>query len=295
MTDRLARAMVRDHRLLAVACVATDTAKEARRRHGLGASSAALLGEGLCAGLLMASLQKEQDQHVNLQLGCDGPAGGFFVDAIPSGTVRGYVRHKEVSFPVSERFDTSMMLGKEGYLAVLREREGEFYRGVVALESRDLTLDLEHYFRQSEQTATTLQLECFSDGDEALGWVGGVLVQCLPDGDVSALERIRDRLRDGALADAIRAGHRTVHAVLEAVLGADELDLLADQDASFACPCSRQRVLRALGTVNPTELTAMIEEDGKADANCEFCGSQYLITGDELRALHAEVVGRKEA
>lgn len=242
----------------------------------------------------MAALQKD-DQHVNIQVGCDGPAGGLLIDASPAGTVRGYTRNTHVNFPITDRFETAPMLGREGYLAVMREREGEFYRGVVGLETGDLTLDLEHYYRQSEQTATTLQLESLSDGEEALGWVGGILVQCLPGGDVDELDRIRARLRNGALADAVRSGKRSVHAILEAILEQPNLELIADQDASFRCPCSHERVVRALGTVDPAELASMIAEDGQAEAGCEFCSSQYLVSGDELRAIHARATAQKDA
>lgn len=240
----------------------------------------------------MGALQKDK-QHVNVQVGCDGPAGGLLVDASPAGTVRGYIRNANVRFPMAERFETSPMLGHEGYLAVMREREGEFYRGVVALESGDLTLDLEHYFRQSEQTATTLQLECLADGEEALGWVGGILVQCLPGGDADELDRIRSRLRNGALADAVRSGKRTVHAILEAILEQKDIELIADQDVSFSCPCSHQRVVRALGTVDPAEIASMIAEDGQAEAGCEFCGNRYVVTGDELQGIYAGAIAAK--
>lgn len=295
MPDRIARAMVPGHRLLAVACVATDTARDARRRHDLADSSAAFLGKGLCAGLLLGALQKEETHHVNVQVGCDGPVGGLFVDALPTGQVRGYVREHSVSFPVAARFDDEVMLGREGYVAVLRERDGEFYRGVVDLEHRDLTLALEHYYRQSEQTATTLQLECLAEGEEVLGWVGGVLVQAMPDGDLEALEAVRQRLREGVVEQAVRAGRGSVHALFEALLGDAEIELLADQDAGFACPCSHERVTKALGTVEPDELTAMIEEDGKAEASCEFCGNQYLVTADELREIRSAALARRQA
>lgn len=284
--------MVADKHLLAVACVGTDTAREARKRHALADSSAALLGQALSAGLMMGALQKG-DQHVNVQIGCDGPAGGLLVDASPAGTVRGYIQNRHVRFPTTERFDTAPMLGREGYLAVIREREGEFYRGVVGIETGDLTLDLEHYYRQSEQTATTLQVECLAEGEETLGWVGGILVQCLPGGDVDELDRIRARLRQGALADAIRSGKRSVHAILEAILERTDLELLADQDAVFKCPCSHERVKRALGTVEPAELETMIAEDGQAEAGCEFCGNRYVVTGDELRAILAKRTAAK--
>lgn len=294
MSDRIARGLAPDQQLLAVACIATDTTHDARRRHALSASSAALLGETLCAGLLMAALQKG-DQRVNLQVGCEGPAGGVFVDAGAQGDVRGYIRNAHLNYAAEPRLDSARLIGQEGYLAVMRERNGEFYRGVVGLETGNLTLDLEHYYKQSEQTPTTLEVACFASGEEQVGWVGGVLVQCLPGGDEDALEQVRARLKNGALEHVVRTGEASAHALLKAALSDATFDLLADHDASFSCRCSHKRVVRALGTIEPSEIEAMIVEDGKAEATCEFCASRYLVTRDELHAILAEVVAKRAA
>jgi molecular chaperone Hsp33 len=285
MADRIVRAFIKSANLLMVSCVATDAAREARRRHGLASSSGLLLGEGLTAGLMLASLQKGDDTRINVQLECDGPARGFFIDADTAGRVRGYVKNKAVRFPPAPRFVAAPLLGKTGYVSVLRDVEGEFYRGSVGIETADLSRALETYFANSEQTDTTIQIEALASGGEELGWVGGLLVQRLPDGDEAALERIRRKLHQDALFTAVRGGAVTAHAVAEAILGADDLDLLADYEVQYACRCSRERVLRALSTLTNVDIMEMISEDGKASANCDFCGATYEITEAELREV----------
>lgn len=293
MSDHIVRALLPAHDLLVVACVATDTAREARRRHGLAPSSAAMLGESLAAGLLLAALQKGEGKRVNLQVQCDGPAQSLFVDASPAGDVRGYIRGKSVRFPPTPRFSSGSMLGRSGYLAVLRELDGEFYRGQVGLEEGSLTNALEHYFEQSEQTATTLQLEVFGDGSEELGWVGGMLVQRLPKGDEAKLEELRGVLRNGFIERAFSEGRVSAHQLVEALAG-EGTELLADHAASFACPCSRERVLRALGTLQNIDVVEMIAEDHGAEVDCDFCGAKYSISEDELRAVLEEIDKRDE-
>jgi molecular chaperone Hsp33 len=294
MADRIVRVLSPAHDLVALCCVGTDLAREARRRHGLAPSSAALLGQGLVAGLLLGSLQKGEATRVNVQVEGDGPGGGFFVDADTTGRVRGYVRHKTVNFPGLDRFHTRPLLGSAGYVSVLRDVDGEFYRGSVALETGDLSRDLEGYFAVSEQVPTTLQLEALPRAGDELGWVGGLLVQALPDGDADALQAARARLHAGLLHESLAGAGLSPFALCEAVLGGDRVELLADLPAAYFCPCTRERVTRALSVLSPADLFEMIHEEGRADVNCDFCGAKYEITRDELQRV-LDAVDRHDA
>lgn len=285
MGDHIVRGLLRDQDLLVVAATATDVAREARRRHGLASTSAQLLGDGLLAGCLLAALQKAEKTRVNLQVECDGPAKGLFVDADTFGRVRGYVKAKAVHFPGAPRFVAQQALGTSGYLSVLRDVEGVFYRGSVGIEHRDVSRDLENYFASSEQTDTTLQLEVLAEGDDELGWVGGVLVQRLPDGDGQALALIRERLLGGGLLEAVHGGARTPDGLIAALFGDARLTARSEQELAYWCPCTRDRVLRALQTLGPAELFEMIREEGKAEVDCDFCGQHYLVAKEELQSV----------
>ena len=56
----------------------------------------------------------------------------------------------------------------------------------------------------------------------------------------------------------------------------------------FACRCSRERVVRALATLDRDELRDMAARDGGARASCDFCGESYGISAAELLELAAE-------
>lgn len=294
MTDQIVRGILRGKELVVVAAVATRTSHEARKRHGLAPTSAQLLAESLLAGGMIAALQKAEGTRINLQIECDGPARGLFVDADTHGRVRGYVREKGVRFSSLERLDTRQPLGTSGYVSVLRDISGVFYRGSVPLEHRDLSRDLEAYFAQSEQVDTALQLEVLGAGDDELGLVAGVLVQRLPGGDEQALAELRQRLGTDAFVSTLRAGARTPDAILEALFGKDALETREERSLEYWCPCTRERVLRALQTLGPAELFDMIHKDGKAEADCEFCGMHYEITAAELQQV-LDLVDRADA
>lgn len=287
MSDRLARTLLPDDGVVLVGCVSTGLSRHARGVHGLASSSAALLAQGLTAAAMMAAFQKAA--KVDLHVSGNGPAGTLFADADPEGNVRGYVRNGTLALSPGERFASAPLLGASGLVSVVRDVEGRFYRGIVPLTGAELEREIELYFGASEQVEAAVGLEVLSAGDEALGWVGGVLAQRLPDGDSAAIERLRERLRGGRLRDAAQGGQASPFALCEAIAEGDRLELLADQPVNFACPCSRERVLRALSTISPADLQEMIDEDHGAEATCDFCMSRYEITEAELLALVARL------
>ena len=294
MADRIVRGILRGQDLLVIVATAMESGQEARRRHGLADSSAQLLAEALLAGGMLAALQKADTTRINLQIECDGPARGVLVDADPQGRVRGYVKSKAIRFTPTPRLDSRALLGSSGYVSVLRDVNGTFYRGSVPVESGDLSLVLESYFSQSEQVETTLSLEVLREGDEELSFVGGVLVQRMPGGDGAALEAIRARLRQGAFLDACQKGARTPEAIVEALFGKDALEAAEARTLEYACPCSRERVLKAIQAFGPAELFEMIHRDGKAEADCDFCGQHYEISREELQAV-LDLIDRADA
>jgi molecular chaperone Hsp33 len=238
---------------------------EAQRLHGLADGSAAILGEALNAAVLLAALQKGSTR-INLQLECDGPLRGLFVDASADGDVRGYVKEPQL-------FGTAAVLGRSGFLSVLRDMgKGEHYRSSVELSAMELGPDLERYFASSDQVPTKV----------ALTSTGGVLLQCLPGADPADLERLGQRLGE-RLSAAVAAGSAALEA--KALFGDEPFEVLASYPLSWKCTCSKERVMRALATMGAAELADMIEKDGKASAKCQFCGRAYEVSVEELRGL----------
>lgn len=293
MPDRLVRGLLPSRGLRVVHVRVTDLARIARMLHGLYPTAAHLFGEGLAAGLLVASLQKGETR-VNLQLECDGPVRGLFVDADADGNVRGYVRAPHVHFPGDPASGARAALGGAGYLSVMKDLgAGQFYRGQVALEARDLSLDLERYFLDSEQVATTLDLAVVARGDEPLGDVAGLLVQRLPDGDGEALAEVRARLRAGAFRAALARGTGAQDVIAE-VAGAG-FELLADLEVAYRCGCSLERARVAVSALGRDGLLDVLEKEGEAVVTCEFCQERYVVGQAELRGMVARLERAEKA
>ena len=80
----------------------------------------------------------------------------------------------------------------------------------------------------------------------------------------------------------------TIEDILEIVkiaLNGFEVEVLSEQTVAYKCNCSRQRFENALKSLNKEELAQMADEMEKAETVCQFCGSVYAFTSDELRSL----------
>jgi molecular chaperone Hsp33 len=283
MTDRLCRGLFPARGLRAVFVRVGDTARMARMLHGLYPTSARLFAQGLAAGALLGALQKGEGR-VNLQLECDGPLGGLFVDADADGSLRGYARKPAVNFPGNPERGARAALGGSGYLSVLRELGGgQHYRSAVQLEALDLAQDLRRWFEASEQVATALDLAVVPMGDEPLGDVAGVLVQRLPDGDAAGIEDARRRLSDGALRRALAAGLGAQEA-LEEVAG-PAFDLLADVEVAYRCGCSHERARAAVSALGAEGVADVLANEREAVITCEFCRARYVVSEPELEDI----------
>src|SRR5215813_10095792 len=169
-----------------VAAVTTRAVTEARRRHGLHAAGTIAFGRTATAGLLFATLSKTVEERVTLQVLGDGPLGSVTVDADGSGAVRGFVRNPEVALAATARRASLRSVIGSGLVAVIRDLgRGSMYRGSTALGAGEIDEDLEAYLGVSEQVESALGCDVTLDDAGVPRAAGGVLVQCLPGGDVA--------------------------------------------------------------------------------------------------------------
>ncbi len=291
MPDRIVRGLLPARGLRVVFARVTETARLARMLHGLYPTSARLFAEGLAAGALLGALQKREQDHVNLQLECDGPVGGFLVDADAAGNVRGYVRHAEVHFPGDPDRGARAALGGTGHLTVLRPMaDGSYYRSTTQLEAFDLVEDLRRWFAASEQVSTALDLRVLSQGDELLGDVVGLLVQRLPDGDERAIEEARARIAAGALP-ALLGRDPHAQAAIGAVVG-EGFELLADLEVAWRCGCDHARARTAVSALGIAGIDEVLASERRAVIDCQFCRKRYVVEEPELREIRAALVAQ---
>lgn len=50
-----------------------------------------------------------------------------------------------------------------------------------------------------------------------------------------------------------------------------------------SCPCSEERVLRTLRLLPRSEIDDIMEKHEDIEVKCEFCGTRYELTPEEIR------------
>ena len=73
--------------------------------------------------------------------------------------------------------------------------------------------------------------------------------------------------------------------MLRKVLSDFDLEILEKSPIEYRCFCSRERMERALVSLGPEELKAMIDEQGDVTLTCQFCDSTQHFSKEELEAL----------
>ncbi|MFN3196895.1 MAG: Hsp33 family molecular chaperone HslO, partial [Bradymonadia bacterium] len=121
----------------------------------------------------------------------------------------------------------------------------------------------------------------------------GVLVQGMPGTKTEKGDPIREAqhaLRQGLIHKWLKfvvkdGGTPEAPELASAAVEGHLLRNMAVTPLSFFCPCSPDRLHRALTSMGVEELTSMIEEDHGATATCPFCNTTYRVTEEELTEL----------
>jgi len=294
MADQLIRATAAGGGIRVVGAITTDLTEEARQRHHLSYVATAALGRTMTAGLLLASSMKQRGSRVNIRLKGDGPLGTVMADAGLDGTVRGYVEHPQVELDPTQggKLDVGAAVGQTGYVYVVRDvGYGYPYSSTVELVSGEVGEDIANYLVSSEQTPSALMLGVFVD-PAGVTSAGGMLVQILPKAaqDLALIELLESRLVSLAGFSTLLREGRTLADIFQQILGDVGLTIFPDPlPLRFHCSCSRDRVLSALKLFSISELEEMREEDGGAEATCQFCNNVYRADRDDLQDLIREI------
>jgi molecular chaperone Hsp33 len=295
--DRIMRGLIEGGRARVVAVTATNAVREMVLRHQTLGVPAVALGRAAVAGLLLATLTKDEEQ-VTLQVIGNGPLGSVTVDARSSGRVRGFVKRPgavawDPGLASLARIPLGDAIGKQGVVNVTRDLGlAQHYSGQVALKSGEIDEEVEQYLNQSEQIDSLVRCETLLDGDGKVVAAAGILVQTLPQAHGAAVvEFLRDTVRGPTFTSVLKAavdkGRVDPEALARAALGtpSDDLQELDVREVSFFCPCTRERAESTLGMLRPNDLKEMILETNDAEVTCNFCGQKYHFSEIELERI----------
>ena len=276
-----------------MSCIdSTDIVEQARNIHDTTPVVTAALGRLLTAASIMGNMLKGEDNSLTLKIAADGPTGSVVAVSDYIGNVRGYVENPHVTIPLNEKgkLDVSGAVGKNGSLYVLKDVGlKEPYNGIVPLVSGEIAEDITAYYATSEQIPTVCALGVLVNSDRSVACAGGFIIQLLPAADNSTIDKIEANLEKLPSITTLLAQNKNIKEIADLALEGFEVEVLYTEDVAYKCECSRERVKRALLTLNPEELEDMANEMPKIELNCHFCNSKYSFTPEEVKALAKEI------
>lgn len=287
MSDILTKAITKDGYFKISAAITTKTVNTAHKYHQTMPTATAALGRLLTADLLMAAELKEEAAGITLQVRGDGPLGILVAVADSSGGVKGYAANPAVDLPLRQdgKIDVGRAVGK-GTLSVIRDlKMKEPYIGQIPIQTGEIGDDLAYYFMQSEQIPSVVALGVLVDRDFSVKCAGGFLIQVMPGCDDKSLSKLENSVNGiMSVTDMIDKGMNTEEIIKYVMLGFDT-EILESTDIGYRCGCSRERMERAIISLGKKEIADIIAEQGRAEINCQFCGSSYLFDRNELEIM----------
>lgn len=259
----------------------------ALQHHPYPAALRVLLGELMAAALLLISTLKMHGA-LTLQIQGRGALKLLVVECRRSDT-------DDLTLRATAKFDDNLPV--DNLLALLadgqcvislqpEEADATGYQSVVALEGHSISRILENYMRRSEQIETSIWLA--SDGRCA----AGMLLQKLPDQqetDLDAWERVNILAETVHNDELLTLPGKTL---LGRLFHGEDVRLYPGQHVAFLCRCSRRSVGNMLRMLGQIEVKNIIEEHGKLEVSCDFCGQQYgfdQIDSERLFLLETSV------
>ena len=285
--DRIIRATAAEGYIKMAVIDGRDTVQRAREVHRTSPTASAALGRTLCAASLMGNMLKEEDASLTIRVQGNGPAGQIIAVSDSRGNVRGIIENAAVDLPLRPdgKLDVGGAVGHEGMLTVSRDLGlKEPYIGSVQLVSGEIAEDVTAYLLESEQVPSACALGVLVGTDTSIRAAGGFIVQLMPGAEESLIGTLEENI---FMMDQVTTilDEDGAEELFSQVLKGLEYHITEETPVGYRCTCSRERFARALTTIDRADLVDMAEAKEDAEIVCDFCGTKYVFTHDDLRAL----------
>lgn len=288
MADSLVKALAYNDEIRIYVINATEMVEEARKTHDTWSAATAALGRSMIASTLLGATLKNKQDKLTVRVQGNGPVGGIIVDANMDGKNKAYIQNPHVALELNElgKLDVKGAVGTEGFLTITKDQGLKTpFVGQVPLISGELGEDFTYYMAVSEQTPSSFGLSVLVNPDESVEVAGGFMIQVLPDVSEETISQLEQDLARLPPVSSILTESKSLENLLTNLVGENNYRILEEMPVAFKCDCSKERFADAIISLGKTEIQAMIDEDGGAQAECHFCRRKYNYSIEELESL----------
>jgi len=270
---RVLKAFTRDRHIRLASLDASPLWDGVRRGHPhLEPAACACLTELLAATALLQG-RTAFTERLQLLIKGAGRAKAVVADCWPDGTIRGVL---DLGRPEAQDW-----IEAPGVLQVMRSNaEGQPYIGNLELVEGGIQVQVEHYLQSSEQIQASLTLWC----DSGTGEAGGLLVELLPDCPPARLARLVQAIEN---LEVVPYWERTAEFLAHWVSQGEGIEEPTAMDLFYRCRCTRESLLETLRRFPAEQKADLFQGAEPMEVRCDYCGTTYPITRDDLKPEEA--------
>ena len=139
------------------------------------------------------------------------------------------------------------------------------YVGQSNLVTGEIAEDIAAYYMYSEQQPSVVSLGVLLDVDGSVKASGGFIIQPLPDIEEELLIKLEEAIKDIPSISSMVDDGMSGEEIIETILKDFDIEIMDKTEIDFVCDCTKEKIEKALISIGQDELTAIIEEDGKAE------------------------------
>ena len=143
------------------------------------------------------------------------------------------------------------------------------------------------YYAESEQIPTVCSLGVLVAPDLSCKAAGGVIVQLLPFAAEHTVKLIEENVPAISNVSSLFDSGLSNKQIADIAFRNIPYDVFDEYDVSYLCDCSRDRLGKALTTVDPYELYNIFSEQHEVELCCQFCNRKYRFTASDVEKYRA--------
>lgn len=288
MKDQIIKFLAYNGKISVACCSTTNLVEEARRLHDLSPLATAAMGRVLTITALIGAEMKNKTDKLTIQIKGNGPIGKIVAVSDNSSHVKACITNPHADLPLNEfgKLDVGGAIGNQGFINVIKDIGlKEPYIGISPLISGEIAEDFANYFQTSEQKQNAVALGVLVDKDGVRS-SGGYIITPMPDATEEEISKVEQSIFEAGAISKMLDNNLSLKEIAQKVTGDENVQIIDTSiEPEYKCKCNKEKFADGLMTLGNEQLTELIEEDGKAEIQCQFCNKKYNFNKEELEEI----------
>ena len=285
MKDQIIRFLAYNGKISVICAKTTNLVEMSRELHDLSPLATAVIGRVLTITALIGCEMKSPKDRMTIQIKGNGPIGKIVAVANNIPQVKAYLQEPQIELPLNEfgKLDVGRAVGDKGFINVIKDIGlKEPYIGISPLVSGEIAEDFANYFQISDQKQTAVALGVLVDKNGVRS-SGGYIISPMPDATEEEISKVEQAIFKAGAISKMLDNNLTLEEIAKKITGDENVQVVDDSiEPVYECGCNKEKFAEGLATLGKKQLTELIEEDEKAEIQCQFCNKKYNFNKNEL-------------